>query len=106
MPKIVKLRRTLEALKIQFLDETVESLSEGDKMVGLDSLKKRQAAVDAFQGDPEVTMFPGTTSAAGLGITLTVGNYAAFAPLPYTPSVDAAGRGSCFPPGAAAMLLG
>ncbi|WP_082876873.1 DEAD/DEAH box helicase [Hydrogenophaga crassostreae] len=114
MPKIVKLRQALEALKTQFLIETVESLSAGDKiiifceymatveamktafsaagigcvsLVGADSAKRRQGAIDAFQTDPAVTVFIGTTSAAGVGITLTAANYVAFASLPWTPAL-------------------
>jgi len=114
MPKIVKLRQALEALKLQFLVETVEGLSAGDKiiifceyiptvealqealqaigvrcvtLVGSTSLKKRQEAVDAFQGDSSVAVFIGTTSAAGVGITLTAANYVAFASLPWTPAL-------------------
>jgi hypothetical protein len=114
MPKIVKLRQALEALKTPFLIETVESLSEGDKiiifceymatveamkaafkaagivcvtLVGADSAKRRQASIDAFQTDPAVTVFIGTTSAAGVGITLTAANYVAFASLPWTPAL-------------------
>lgn len=114
MPKITKLRQCLEALKTPFLIETVESLSEGDKiiifceymasvnmmeeafqasgigcvtLVGADSGTKRQKAIDAFQNDPAVTVFIGTTSAAGVGITLTAANYVAFASLPWTPAL-------------------
>ena len=114
MPKITRLRQCLEALKTPFLIETVESLSEGDKiivfceymatvetmreafkaagigcvsLVGADSTAKRQRAIDAFQNDPTVTVFIGTTSAAGVGITLTAGNYVAFASLPWTPAL-------------------
>ena len=114
MPKIVKLRQALEALKAPFLIETVEGLSEGDKiiifceymatveamkvafhaagigcvsLVGSDSAKRRQAAIDAFQNDPAVTVFLGTTSAAGVGITLTAANYVGFASLPWTPAL-------------------
>ncbi|MEF7616949.1 SNF2-related protein [Aquincola sp. MAHUQ-54] len=76
MPKIVKLRQALERLKTPFLIETVEGLSEGDKiiifceymatvqlmqaafsaqgiqsvsLVGSDSPTKRQKAIDSFQ---------------------------------------------------------
>lgn len=114
MPKITKLRQCLEALKTPFLIETVEGLSEGDKiiifcefmatveamreaftavgiacvsLVGADSGAKRQKAIDAFQNDPAVTVFIGTTSAAGVGITLTAANHVAFASLPWTPAL-------------------
>ncbi|HVR48336.1 MAG TPA: DEAD/DEAH box helicase [Pseudorhodoferax sp.] len=114
MPKIVKLRQALEALKIGYLVEMVEGLSTGDKviifceyiptvealcealqavgigcvtLVGRDSLKTRQRAIDAFQQNDAVTAFIGTTSAAGVGITLTAANYVAFASLPWTPAL-------------------
>ena len=114
MPKIVKLRQALEALKIGYLVELVEGLSAGDKLiifceyiqtvealrealqaqgvgcatlVGQDSLKTRQRAIDAFQQDEAVTAFIATTSAAGVGITLTAANYVAFASLPWTPAL-------------------
>ncbi|MCR6480956.1 DEAD/DEAH box helicase [Variovorax sp. ZS18.2.2] len=114
MPKITKLRRALEALKTPFIVETVESLSEGDKiivfceymatvetlksafaamgvgcvsLVGADSAAKRQKAIDSFQNDASATVFIGTTSAAGVGITLTAANYVIFASLPWTPAL-------------------
>ena len=114
MPKITKLRQHLESLKFEFLIEsiqclpqdakalvfceyveTVESLrqvlaSEGIQavtLVGSDAPKKRMAAVDAFQGDPNVKVFIGTTQAAGVGITLTAANYVFFASLPWTPAL-------------------
>ena len=114
MPKITRLRQCFEALKAPFLIETAESLSEGDKLiifceymatvqamqqafagagigcvalVGADSAKKRQQAIESFQSDPSITVFIGTTSAAGVGITLTAANYVAFASLPWTPAV-------------------
>ena len=114
MPKIVKLRRTLEALKTQFIVETVEGLSEGDKiivfceymatvealkaafdgmgvgsvsLVGADPTSKRQKAIDCFQTDADVTVFIGTTPAAGVGITLTAANYVVFALPPWTPAL-------------------
>lgn len=114
MPKITKLRQCLEALKTQFLIETIESLQAEDKaiifceymttvtamveafkaagikavqLVGADTAKKRQKAIDAFQNDPEVRVFIGTTMAAGVGITLTAANYVLFASMPWTPAL-------------------
>jgi superfamily II DNA or RNA helicase len=114
MPKITKLRQHLESLKVEFLVESVQCLpqdakvlifaeymdtvetlkhvfaSEGIRcvsLVGSDSTKKRMAAVDAFQNDPEVKVLIGTTMAAGVGITLTAANYVFFASLPWTPAL-------------------
>lgn len=114
MPKIVKLRQLLEAMKLEFVIETLQSLGEDDKiivfceymetvdalkaaltevrigtvsLVGADPMKKRQAAVDAFQGDAATRVFIGTTSAAGVGITLTAANYVLFVSQPWTPAV-------------------
>ncbi len=114
MPKIVQLRRTLESLKVPFLLDTVQSMGDDDKiiifceymstvdalkqalaglgigcvsLVGADSAKKRQAAVDAFQQVPTNKVFIGTTSAAGVGITLTAANLVAFASMPWTPAL-------------------
>lgn len=114
MPKIVKLRQTLEALKFDFVLETAQSLGPDDKiivfaeymvtvealksalsasnitcvsLVGSDPSAKRQKAVDAFQNDPSVKVFIGTTSAAGVGITLTAANYVIFCSMPWTPAL-------------------
>lgn len=114
MPKITKLRQHLEALKFDFLIESVQCLPQDAKvlifceyvetveslrqvlasegigsvtLVGSDSPKKRMAAVDAFQDDPKVRVFIGTTQAAGVGITLTAANYVFFASLPWTPAL-------------------
>lgn len=114
MPKIVRLRKTLETLKLPFLVETVQAMGEDDKiiifceymstvealkqavaalqigcvsLVGSDTSKKRQAAVDAFQSDPSIKVFIGTTMAAGVGITLTAANIVAFASMPWTPAL-------------------
>jgi superfamily II DNA or RNA helicase len=114
MPKITKLRQALELMKFDFLVETIQSLGEGDKiivfaeymstvealketlsslgiaavsLVGSDAGPKRQKVVDAFQQDARVRVFIGTTSAAGVGITLTAANYVVFASLPWTPAL-------------------
>jgi SWI/SNF-related matrix-associated actin-dependent regulator of chromatin subfamily A-like protein 1 len=55
------------------------------RVVGADSSKKRQASVDAFQGDDNVKIFFGTVGAAGVGITLTAADTVLFADLPWTP---------------------
>lgn len=114
MPKITKLRQHLEQLKLDFLVESIQSLPQDAKaivfceymgtvdalkqalaeagvrcasLVGADAVKKRMAAVDAFQQDQAVKVFIGTTQAAGVGITLTAANYVFFASLPWTPAL-------------------
>ena len=74
---------TVEAMKTAFSAAGIGCVS----LVGADSAKRRQGAIDAFQTDPAVTVFIGTTSAAGVGITLTAANYVAFASLPWTPAL-------------------
>jgi hypothetical protein len=114
MPKITKLRQHLEALKLDFILESMMELPSDAKalvfceytgtvdflkrsleaagigcatLVGSDSPSKRMAAVDAFQQDPRVRVFIGTTQAAGVGITLTAATYVFFASLPWTPAL-------------------
>jgi hypothetical protein len=114
MPKLTKLRQHLESLKVDFLIDsvkglpqdvkalifceymdTVEQLKEGlsaagircVSLVGSDAPRKRMSAVDAFQQDPAIQAFIGTTMAAGVGITLTAANYVFFASLPWTPAL-------------------
>lgn len=114
MPKIVKLRQSLEALKADFLIESVQSLEQEDKVIvfceytesisflraafegagigcvtldGTMSDKARQRSVDEFQTNPQVRVFLGTTPASGVGITLTAANYVFFASLPWTPAM-------------------
>ncbi len=114
MPKIVALRQTLERLKTDFLINTIEGLSEDDKiivfceymvtvghlieslrdtgiaavsLIGSDSAAKRQKAIDAFQGDANVKVFVASTAAAGVGITLTAANFVVFASLPWNPAI-------------------
>lgn len=61
-------------------------------LTGDDSTRKRQAAVDAFQEDPDIRGFVGTTLAAGVGITLTEANYVFFASLPWTSALKNQGE--------------
>lgn len=61
-------------------------------LTGDDSPKKRQAAVDAFQDDPDIGAFVGTTLAAGVGITLTAANYVFYASLPWTSALKNQGE--------------
>lgn len=113
MPKLGKLRQCLEAMKIDFMLETVESMSEGDKIIifvqylstvqilmeeisrlgvnavcltGADSSGRRQAAVDRFQLDSTCRVFVTTFAAGGVGITLTAGNLCLIGSPPWTPA--------------------
>ncbi|POD76265.1 hypothetical protein BKM17_12445 [Pseudomonas syringae group genomosp. 3] len=55
------------------------------KLVGSNSPKKRQKAIDAFQQHPECRVFIGPKSAVGTGYNLTAVSYVFFLGLPWTP---------------------
>lgn len=114
LPKITRLRQKLESIKIEATMEMFSEMQADDKilifceyretveelrrrfedigikvvtMIGTDSNRKRQRAVDAFQDDPSIRVFIGTTRAAGVGINLTAANYVIFVSLPWTPAL-------------------
>ncbi|MFA1030656.1 DEAD/DEAH box helicase [Pseudomonas syringae] len=109
------LRQLLERVKVRILADLMAELDVDDKvilfceyqesvatlrehclklgvgcvtLVGSDSPKKRQKAIDAFQQDPDCRVFIGTRSAAGTGYNLTAANYVFFLGLPWTPGLQ------------------
>ncbi|WP_454727833.1 MULTISPECIES: DEAD/DEAH box helicase [Cupriavidus] len=111
LPKISKLRMLMEELKVESIVQMISELAPEDSflifcefketvqlyktrlagmgikcvtMVGSDSPRKRQQAVEQFQNDEETDGFIGTTAAAGVGHTLTKANHVFFGGLPWT----------------------
>jgi SNF2 family DNA or RNA helicase len=77
-------KETVVALQEHFTRLGIECVT----LVGSDSPKKRQKAIDRFQQDPDMRFFIGTTSAAGTGYNLTAANYVFFLGLPWTPGLQ------------------
>lgn len=68
----------IEAITADFGDACV-------RIVGEDSAAARDAAVQAFQNNPAVTVFAGNIAAAGVGLTLTASSKVLFTDEPWTP---------------------
>lgn len=56
---------------------------------GQDSQTSRQAAVDAFQNDPETKVFVSNMKAGGVGLTLTEARIVMFADMEWSPEIHA-----------------
>jgi SWI/SNF-related matrix-associated actin-dependent regulator 1 of chromatin subfamily A len=65
-----------------------ESLSKYRPVLLLGGMtsNERQQAIDTFQSDPEVQLFVGGISCAGIGITLTASSHCIFAELSWVPA--------------------
>ena len=57
-------------------------------IIGGDSVKKRQIAIDRFQTDPSVKVFIGSIQAAGTAITLTAADVCIFAEMDFVPGIN------------------
>lgn len=110
--RLAEIRKELSLKKVQFVVDHVRTLQAGgaEKVVvfayhretiaeltaafgaaavelhGGTSQKDRQAAVDAFQMEPSVTIFVGQILAAGTGLTLTKSSTVVLAEISWTPA--------------------
>jgi SWI/SNF-related matrix-associated actin-dependent regulator of chromatin subfamily A-like protein 1 len=65
------------------------------KVTGESSMKNRQLAVDEFQNDPTVQYFIASTTAMGVGITLTAAHRVFFAESDWVPSMMEQAESRC-----------
>jgi SWI/SNF-related matrix-associated actin-dependent regulator 1 of chromatin subfamily A len=56
------------------------------RVTGRESPKRRAAAVDAFQNDPDVRLFAGNLQAAGVGVSLTAATQVIFTDYSFVPA--------------------
>jgi len=73
-------RDVIDALETAFLRQGVVTLT------GSHSQDQRQYAIDSFQNDRDTRVFIGSTTAAGIGITLTAASTVIFAELDWVPA--------------------
>lgn len=91
--------------------EVLSQITEGMKaynpvvLVGDTSMNDRQAAVDAFQADPNVRVFVGSIRAAGVGLTLTAASTMVYAELDWTPGIVSQSEDRCVRIGQKNMVL-
>jgi SWI/SNF-related matrix-associated actin-dependent regulator 1 of chromatin subfamily A len=69
------------------LEELAEGLETAVLVTGDTPLATRQARIDAFQNDPAIRFFVGSTAAMGLGINLTASSHAIVIEADWTPGV-------------------
>ena len=78
--------------------EIVDQLSKqygGCRIAGGDTAEGRQAAVDAFQNDPETQVIVCSIRAAGVGLTLTAASNVLFLELDWTPAAHDQAEDRC-----------
>lgn len=68
----------------EIVDELQKSFPASVTVTGRDTAANKQAAVDAFQNNPDVGLIICSIKAAGVGLTLTASSNVAFCELPWT----------------------
>lgn len=84
---IMELQKRLQEAKKASAYGDAEEAIKSVILTGQSSSEERQAAVDAFQNDPETKVFIGNIKAAGVGITLTAASIVMFADMEWSPAL-------------------